>query len=127
MNRLLVFLDAIRDHLDEHVLPPAALVSVSSHLDPISVQLDVTKLDAVASALLRWVSTLDTVTGSIVRAPGDSVVLSVAGRTPCGVPVKVYGVAEYDPDVFLDLPARVRQDLPIAVLRGWAATGEVAA
>lgn len=127
MNRLLVFLDAIRDHLDEHVLPPAALVSVSSVLDPISVQLDVDRLDTVAAGLLRWVSTLDIVTGSIMRAPGDSVVLSVAGRTPCGVPVKVYGVVAYEADVFPDLPVRVRQDLPIAALHAWATSEGVAA
>ncbi|MEU3620981.1 hypothetical protein BS329_11630 [Amycolatopsis coloradensis] len=127
MNRLMVFLDAIRDHLDEHVLPPAALVSVSSHLDPISVQLDVDVLNKVAAALLRWVSTLDTVAGSIVRTPGDSVVLSVTGRTPCGVPVKVYGVVAYNSDTFPDLPVSTRQDLPMAALHGWATAEGVAA
>ncbi|WP_409490663.1 hypothetical protein [Amycolatopsis sp. cmx-11-12] len=127
MNRLMVFLDAIRDHLDEHVLPPAALVSVSSHLDPISIQLDVNELGKVAAGLLRWVSTLDTVAGSLVRTPADSVVLSVTGRTPCGVPVKVYGVVAYTLDAFPDLPVSTRQDLPMAALHGWATSEGVAA
>ena len=128
MNRLMVYLDAIRDHLDLHQLPPVALLRVGVRSNPVSVQLDVDGLAEVARALLVWAGSLDEVTASIWRAPGSgSVHLEVYGRTPCGIPVEVYGYVEFDADVFPDMPAEVRQDLPLFVLRQWDTTGEVAA
>ncbi|MFE0027689.1 hypothetical protein [Amycolatopsis sp. NPDC059021] len=128
MNKVMVFLDAIRDHLDLHQLPPVASVKVTSMSDPIAVQLDVDGLADVARALLVWANTLEVVTASLWRVPsGERVHLHVAGRTPCGVPVEIYSGVAFSEDVFPDLPAGARQDMPVFVLRGWADGGEVAA
>ncbi|MEV4600465.1 hypothetical protein AB0K15_24050 [Amycolatopsis sp. NPDC049253] len=128
MNRLMVFLDAIRDHLDLHDLPPAGLVTVSTWSEPIAVQLDVTDLSAVAAGLLRWVSSLDDVAASLWRPRSSARVhLIVDGRTPCGVPVKVYGAVPFDPNTFPDLPVGDTQPMPVHLLRSWTTPGEVAA
>lgn len=129
MNTTMVFLDAIRDHLDLHVLGPVASVNVTSGSDPIWVQLGARReLSEVASALVTWVETLDEVSAQIWRTPaGTSVHLIVSGRMPCGVPVRVYGAVDFSEDLFPDLPAGVRQDMPVFVLRQWTRSGEVAA
>ncbi len=125
----MVFLDAIRDHLDLHVLGPVASVNVTSGPDPIWVQLGARReLPEVASALVTWAETLDEVSAQIWRTPaGTSVHLIVSGRMPCGVPVRVYGAVDFSEDLFLDLPAGSRQDMPVFVLRQWTRSGEVAA
>ena len=128
MNRLMVFLDTIRDHLDLHQLPPVATLTVRTWSDPLTVQLDAHQLTDVAGALLTWANTLDGVAASLWRTPdGHSVHLSVNGRTPCGIPVHVYSGVHFDPVVFPDLPAGVRQDMPVFQLRQWIRPGEVAA
>ena len=126
MNTTMVFLDAIRDHLDLHVLGPVASVNVTSGPDPIWVQLGATrKLPEVAEALVTWAETLDEVSAQIWRTPaGTSVHLIVNGRMPCGVPVHVYGAVAFSEDVFPDLPAGARQDMPVFVLRQWSRSGE---
>ena len=63
----------------------------------------------------------------ITLRDGRSVHLSVTGRTPCGIPVLVYGGVSHDPAVFPDLPAGARQDMPVFQLRQWSRPGEVAA
>ncbi|WP_410638064.1 hypothetical protein [Amycolatopsis sp. lyj-346] len=129
MNRLMVFLDTIRDHLDLHQLPPVATLTVRTWSDPLTVQLDAHRLPDVAWALLTWANTLDDVSASLWRtSDGGSVHLSVNGRTSCGIPVQVYsGGVAYDPAVFPDLPAGQRQDMPVFQLRQWSRPGEVAA
>ena len=128
MNTVMVFLDAIRDHLDLHAFGPVASVSVTSGPDPVSVQLRADGLVEVASALVTWVGTLDDVAARIWRVPsGHSVHLIVEGRLPCGVPVYVYSGVPFTDDVFPDLPAGSKQDMPVFVLRQWARPGEVAA
>lgn len=129
MNTTLVFLAAIRDHLDLHVFGPVASVNVTSGPDPIWVQLGAArKLPEVASALVTWAETLDEVSAQIWRTPaGTSVHLIVNGRMACGVPVHVYGAVDFTEDLFPDLPAGVRQDMPVFVLRQWSRPGEVAA
>jgi hypothetical protein len=127
-NPLTTFLDAIRDHLDLHVLPAAVAVDVSTGLRPVVVQLEADDLPGVAAGLLRWAGTLDDVSASLWRVPGgESVHLSVTGRMPCGTPVYVYGGVRFAETVFPDLPAGIRQDMPLFVLRGWTTLGEVAA
>ncbi|RJQ84355.1 hypothetical protein [Amycolatopsis panacis] len=127
MNSLMVFLDAIRDHLDLHQLPPVSSLDVSAWSRPISVQLDVNGLPKVARALLVWANTLDDVTASLWRIRGgDSVHLSITGRTPCGIPVRVYGAVPFDARTFPDLPAGAKQAMPVYLLRDWTAPGEVA-
>ncbi|KDN19466.1 hypothetical protein [Amycolatopsis rifamycinica] len=128
MNRLMVFLDTIRDHLDLHQLPPVATLTVRTWSDPLTVQLDAHRLSDVAGALLTWANTLDDVAASLWRtSDGDSVHLSITGRTPCGIPVHVYSGVHFDPAVFPDLPAGARQDMPVFQLRQWTRPGEVAA
>jgi hypothetical protein len=128
VNQLMVFLDAIRDHLDMHQLPAVCTVNVRTRSCPVAVQLDVDGLPEVAGALLRWANTLDAVTASLWRIPdGTRVHLTVNGRTPCGVPIVVYSSVHFDPEVFPDLPAGQRQDMPVFQLRQWTRPGEVAA
>ncbi|WP_372663764.1 hypothetical protein [Amycolatopsis kentuckyensis] len=128
MNRLLIFLDAIRDHLDSYQLPPAASVDVNAWSSPITVQLDVDGLPEVARALLVWTQTLEDVSARLWRlVDGRWVHLSITGRTPCGIPVVVFGVVRFEPSVFPDLPAGAKQDMPVFLLRGWSSPGEVAA
>ncbi|MGW4485422.1 hypothetical protein ACWEOE_16485 [Amycolatopsis sp. NPDC004368] len=128
MNQLMVFLDAIRDHLDLHQLPPVASLDVTAWSRPITVQLDVDGLPEVARALLVWAETLDDVTATLWRtSEGRWVHLSVAGRTPCGVPVRVYGVVPFEPSAFPDLPADAKQPMQVSLLRDWMRPGEVAA
>jgi hypothetical protein len=128
VNSLMIFLDAIRDHLDLHQLPPVASLDVTAWSRPITVQLDVDGLPEVARALLVWANTLDDVTATVWRvSDGVSVHLSITGRTPCGIPMRVYGAVPFDPSMFPDLPAGAKQSMPVYLLRGWAAPGEVAA
>ncbi|WP_326949834.1 hypothetical protein OG439_14280 [Amycolatopsis sp. NBC_01307] len=128
MNRLMIFLDAIRDHLDSHQLPPAASVDVNAWSSPITVQLDVDGLPEVAHALLVWTQTLEDVSARLWRlVDGRWVHLSISGRTPCGIPVVVFGVVRFEPSTFPDLPAGAKQDMPVFLLRGWSSPGEVAA
>ncbi|SFQ63615.1 hypothetical protein [Amycolatopsis rubida] len=128
MNRLMVFLDAIRDHLDSHALPPACSVEVTPESGPVRVQLDTCDLPGVARGLSVWASTLDGSRASLRRTgDGKRVLVSLTGRTPCGVPVRVYGGVPFDPAAFPDLPLRTDQDMPVWLLRQWArAGGEVA-
>ena len=128
MNRLMIFLDAIRDHLDSYQLPPAASVDVNAWSSPITVQLDVDGLAAVARALLVWTQTLEDVSARLWRlVNGRWVHLSITGRTPCGIPVLVFGVVRFSPSTFPDLPAGAKQDMPVYLLRGWSTPGKVAA
>ncbi|MFF4597108.1 hypothetical protein [Amycolatopsis sp. NPDC001319] len=128
MNSLMIFLDAIRDHLDLHQLPPVASLDVTAWSRPITVQLDVDGLPEVARALVVWANTLDDVTASLWRVhEGVSVHLSILGRTSCGIPVRVYGAVPFEPSTFPDLPAGAKQTMPVHALRGWTTPGEVAA
>ncbi|WP_370934897.1 hypothetical protein [Amycolatopsis sp. cg13] len=128
MNRLMIFLDAIRDHLDLYQLPPVASLDVTAWSRPITVQLDAEGLSEVARALRVWAHTLDDVTANLWRVrDGVSVHLSITGRTPCGIPVRVYGAVPFDPSTFPDLPAGDTQEMPVSLLRDWTLPGEVAA
>ena len=128
MNRVLVYLDAIRDHLDSYAFPPVASVRVGFGPDPVSVQLDTDGLTDVARSLIVWADSLENVTASIWRVShGGSVHLEIQGRTPCGIPVAVYGGVQFDDATFPDLPAGMRQEMPVFVLRQWSTAGEVAA
>ncbi|MFJ1760743.1 hypothetical protein ACIOD2_10530 [Amycolatopsis sp. NPDC088138] len=128
MNRLMIFLDAIRDHLDSYQLPPAASVDVNAWSSPIAVQLDVDGLPEVARALLVWTQTLEDVSARLWRlVDGKWVHISITGRTPCGIPVLVFGVVRFEPSTFPDLPVGAKQDMPVYLLRRWSSPGEVAA
>ena len=95
---------------------------------PITVQLDVDGLPEVSRALLVWTQTLEDVSARLWRlVDGRWVHLSISGRTPCGIPVVVFGVVRFEPSTFPDLPAGAKQDMPVYLLRGWSSPGEVAA
>ncbi|WP_435832081.1 hypothetical protein [Amycolatopsis japonica] len=82
----------------------------------------------VARSLVVWADSLENVSTSIWRVPhGGRVHLEVHGRTPCGIPVVVYGGVWFDEATFPDLPAGMRQEMPVFVLRQWNSPGEVAA
>jgi hypothetical protein len=128
VNRLMIFLDGIREHLASYQLPPAASVDVNAWSSPITVQLDVDGLPEVSRALLVWTQTLEDVSARLWRLlDGTWVHISISGRTPCGIPVVVFGVVRFEPSSFPDLPAGVKQDMPVYLLRGWSSPGEVAA
>ena len=128
MNPLMTFLDSIRDHLDLYVLPPVAAVEVTAGTRPVSVQLWALDLPGIAGGLLAWAATLDDVTASLWRVKGGSSVhLSVTGRMPSGVPVRVYGGVPFSAEVFPDLPAGPAQEMPVFVLRQWTNAEGVAA
>ncbi|MEU3625521.1 hypothetical protein BS329_06430 [Amycolatopsis coloradensis] len=128
MNRVLVYFDAISDHLDSYAFPPVASVRVGFGPDPVSVQLDTDGLTDVARSLVAWADSLENVTAAIWRVPhGGSVHLEIQGRAPCGIPVTVYGGVQFDEATFPDLPAGMRQEMPVFVLRQWSTAGEVAA
>ncbi|GAB3383846.1 hypothetical protein [Amycolatopsis echigonensis] len=126
MNRLMIFLDAIRDHLDAHALPPACSIEVTTWSTPVSVHLDTDTVTGVAHGLSTWAATLDAPRVSLWRS-GDRVQLELSGRTPCGIPVTVYGGVPFDPVTFPDLPPRTEQEMPVWLLRDWARGGEAAA
>jgi hypothetical protein len=109
VNRLMIFLDAIRDHLDSHQLPPAASVDINAWSSPIRVQLDADGLAEVARALLVWARTLEDVSALLWRL------------------VRVFGVVQFEPSTFPDLPVGAQQDMPVYLLRGWSSPGEAAA
>ncbi|MCG3756321.1 hypothetical protein [Amycolatopsis sp. Poz14] len=128
MNRLMVFLDAIRDHLDSHALPPACSVEVTTWAAPVTVALDTDTVPGVVAGLATWAATLDGARVSLWRTPdGARVQLELTGRTPCGIPVRVYGGVPFDPSTFPDLLPETDQDLPVWLLREWARAGEAAA
>jgi hypothetical protein len=128
VNRLLIFLDAIRDHLDSYALPPAASVEVTTWAAPVSVQLDAETVTGVAYGLSTWAATLDGSRVTLWRtSDGTRVQLELTGRSPCGIPVRVYGGVPFDPVTFPDLPVQTDQDMPVWLLRQWARTGEEAA
>ncbi|WP_336159135.1 hypothetical protein [Amycolatopsis sp. VC5-11] len=128
MNQLMVFLDAIRDHLDSYALPPACSVEVTAWSSPVTVALDTDTLPGVVSGLATWSTTLDGARVSLWRTPGGTRVrLALTGRTPCGIPVYVWGYVPFDPATFPDLPLQTDQEMPVWLLRQWARAGEEAA
>jgi len=75
-----------------------------------------------------WTQTLEDVSARLWRlVNGRWVHLSITGRTPCGIPVLVFGVVRFSPSTFPDLPAGAKQDMPVYLLRGWSTPGKVAA
>ncbi|MGH3869627.1 MAG: hypothetical protein ACRDQ4_26695 [Pseudonocardiaceae bacterium] len=125
-------LNALRTHLSVFEIP----VPCSAHLttystdseEPqVSMQLARHQLPEITRGLLGWADTLTEVTAEAWRVPsGDSVHLSVIGRLPEGVLIRVYsGVPFTQNGISCDLAPDTSTTLPLAVLREWAAPGEV--
>jgi hypothetical protein len=122
-------LDAIHTHLADFELPDMwSLQVVASLLGPqVNVQLTHREPPEIAGVLLAWADTLDAVTAESWRVPsGDSVHLSVAGRLPGGVSVRVYGCLPFCASGFGGaLKPNATTTIPLHTLRHFSAMAEV--
>jgi hypothetical protein len=122
-------LDAIRAHLAGFELPePYSVHAVRAWSGlTVSMQLACHHLPEIATELLAWADTLTDVTAEAWRVPsGNSVHLSVIGRLPNGVAIRVYGgVAFTEHGLGADLAPDSSTTVPWAVLRERATLGEV--
>ncbi|MGQ0719891.1 MAG: hypothetical protein ACT4NP_21730 [Pseudonocardiales bacterium] len=122
-------LDSIHAHLAAFELPDMWSVHVvASFSGPnVTVQLAHRESPEIACALLSWADTLTEVTAEAWRIPnGDSVHLSVIGRLPAGVSVRVYsGVPVTEHGIGADLTPDASKIVPLAVLRERATVGAV--
>ena len=129
MTTAVALLDSIRAHLTEFELPELYSLNVTrSFSGPnVSAQLACHQPSEIASALLSWADTLTGGTVEAWRAPsGDCVHLSVIGRLPGGVSVRVYGGVPYtEHGIGSDLVPDASTSVPLAVLRERATLGEV--
>lgn len=124
-------LDTIRTHLTAFEPPQLYSVNlVTTHGEPaVSMHLACHHLPDITSDLLAWADTLTETTAEAWRVPsGDSVHLSVIGRLPEGVLVRVYGgVAYTENGIGADLAPDTSTTLPLTILREQATLGEVTA
>ncbi len=81
----------------------------------------------IATGLLAWADTLTEVTIEAWRVPsGDTVHLSVIGRLPGGVSIRVYGGVPFtERGIGADLAPDASTTVPLAVLRERATLGQV--
>jgi hypothetical protein len=123
-------LDAIHTHLADFELPDMWSVQVGgSRLGPqLNVQLTHREPPEIADALLTWADTLDAVIAELWRVPsGESVHLSVTGRLPSGVSIKVYGFLPFHESGFGgDLEPNATATIPLQMLRYLSTIAEVA-
>jgi hypothetical protein len=129
MTTAVDLLDSIRAHLAEFELPDMWSVHVvASFSGPnVDVQLARRESPEIAGALLAWADTLTGVTVEAWRVPnGESVHLSVIGRLPGGVSVRVFGGVPFTGrGLGGDLAPDASKTVPLAVLRERATLGEV--
>ncbi|MDQ3826113.1 MAG: hypothetical protein M3319_08410 [Actinomycetota bacterium] len=122
-------LDAIHTHLADFELPAMWSVQVAaSQLGPqVNVQLTHREPPEIAGALLTWADTLDAVTAESWRVPsGESVHLSITGRLPGDVSVRVYGCLPFHESGFGgDLSPGATITVPLHTLRHFSAIAEV--
>lgn len=122
-------LDAIRAHLTDFELPDVCSLHLTAFgPEPqVSAQLAGQDVSVTATALLIWADSLSEVTAEAWRVrTGNSVHLSVTGRRPDGVLIRVYGAVPFTeggPGGVLD-PGGVTA-LPLTSLRAWANLTEV--
>ena len=124
-------LDSLRAHLAEFELPDLYSVNVTQSVSGPSVtaQLACHTPPQPGSALLAWAGTLAEVTAEAWRVPsGQDVHLSVIGRLPGGVSIRVYaGVAFTEHGIGADLAPDASSTVALAILRERATLGQVAA
>lgn len=122
-------LGAIHTHLADFELPDMWSVQVGgSRLGPqVNVQLIHRDPPEIADALLAWADTLDGVIAESWRVPtGESVHLSVTGRLPGGVSIKVYGFLPFrNSGTGGDLEPNATATIPLQTLRHLSAIAEV--
>jgi hypothetical protein len=129
MTTAVALLDSIRAHLTEFELPDLYSVNVTRSFSgpSVSTQLACHEPPQIAGALLVWADTLAGVRVEAWRVPsGDSVHLSVIGRLPGGVSIRVYGGVPFtEHGIGADLAQDISTTVPLAVLRERATVGEV--
>jgi hypothetical protein len=122
-------LDSIRAHLAAFDLSDLWSVHVVASLSGpnVDVQLSRRESSEIADALLAWADTFTEVTAEAWRVPnGDSVHLSVIGRLPGGVSVRVFGGVPFTGrGLGGDLAPDTSTTVPLAVLREQATVGQV--
>jgi hypothetical protein len=130
MNTVVDRLDSLRAHLTAFELPELYSVNVitASGGPTVSAQLACHHLPQIATGLLVWADTLTDVTIEAWRVPsGDSVHLSVIGRLPDGVTIRVYGGMAFTVHgIGANLAPDASTTVPWALLRERATLGEVA-
>jgi hypothetical protein len=114
-------LDSLRAHLAEFDLPDLYSVNVTQSFSGPSVtaQLACHTPPQTGPALLAWADTLAEVTAEAWRVPsGEDVHLSVIGRLPSGVSIRVYaGVVFTEHGIGADLPPDASTTVPLTTLR----------
>jgi hypothetical protein len=122
-------LDSLRAHLTAFTLPELYSVHVITARDALTVsaQLAAHHPPQIATGLLAWADTLTEVTTEAWRVPsGDTVHLSVIGRLPDGVTIRVYsGMAFTEHGIGADLAPDASATVPWALLRERAILGQV--
>jgi hypothetical protein len=122
-------LDSLRAHLTAFTLPELYSVHVITARDTLTVsaQLAAHHPPQIATGLLTWAETLTNVTTEAWRVPsGDTVHLSVIGRLPGGVSIRVYGGVPFiEHGIGADLAPDASTVVPLVVLRHLATPGEV--
>jgi hypothetical protein len=130
MNTVVVDrLDSLRAHLAAFELPELYSVTLLNAWGELTVsaQLAAHHPPQIASGLLAWADTLTNVTIEAWRVPsGDTVHLSVIGRLPEGISIRVYGGVPLTPrGIGADLAPDASMTVPLAALRHLATPGEV--
>ena len=129
MNTVIDQLDSLRAHLTAVELPDLYSVNVITASDgpTVSAQLACHHPPQIATGLLAWADTLTDVTIEAWRVPsGDTVHLSVLGRLPDGVSIRVYGgMAFTQHGIAADLAPDASRIVPWALLRERAILGQV--
>lgn len=122
-------LNALRTHLSDFELPPpcSAHLTTYSKGPHVSMQLPTHHLPEISCGLLAWADTLTETSAEAWRLPdGDSVHLSVIGRLPEGIQVRVYGsLAFTEHGIGATLAPDASTTLPLAILREHATSVEV--
>jgi hypothetical protein len=122
-------LDSLRTHLAAFELPDLYSVHVITARGALAVsaQLACHHPPQIVTGLLAWADTLTDLTTEAWRVPsGDTVHLSVIGRLPDGVTIRVYGGVSFtDHGIGADLAPDASTTVPLAVLHHLATPGEV--
>ena len=122
-------LDSLRAHLTAFTLPELYSVHVITARGALAVsaQLACHHPPQIATGLLAWADTLTNVTTEAWRVPsGDTVHLSVIGRLPGDVSIRVYGDVPFiEHGIGADLAPDASTIVPLVVLRHLATPGEV--
>jgi FtsP/CotA-like multicopper oxidase with cupredoxin domain len=122
-------LNALRTHLSVFEIPAPCSAHLTTYPGgpQVTMQLARHQLPETTHSLLAWADTLTEVTAEAWRVPsGDSVHLSVTGRLPEGVLIRVYGGVPFTKNgISCDLAPDTSTTVPLAVLREWATPGEV--